>query len=208
MRRDITRKKFGAKRISPTTRFVAGQARWRWLLLIGVLAILLFGVGIFINNYKKQTPMALKVSGYFSQITSWITERKNHFRHNLTKAKPLATNKIDEEPQIHFEFYNTLPNMKVAVSVDANELEKELAKHIKQNTYIVQAGIFKNFEIAERFRHSLAAKGLVVGMVKLSNAERNIYRVQLGPFSNKEQAKLAERQLQKNGVSGIIRKVE
>lgn len=250
MKKDFAEKKFTNKQTS--------RAGVRWIFLLVIFVILFSGVGFFVYKHKKPSLDAPIFSAYFSRITTWIAERKNHLpthAANQTKSRPVSANKGDARSQIHFEFYTALPSMRVVISdpvanasntasplteratekpkdlavkaaslkaqktprvknnpvaiVDEKELEQDLSDHlsdqIKQNEYIVQLGIFKNPNTAERFRASLSDTGFNVKVTKIINPKREVYRVQAGPFSNKDQAKGAQRLLQKKGINGILK---
>lgn len=90
---------------------------------------------------------------------------------------------------------------------DASELEKGMAEEFKQaGTYLIQLGIFKSPDSVSRLRQAISKIGLDMHVVKCNVAQKEMYRVQLGPYANKEAAKLALRQLQKKGINGILRK--
>ncbi|TAK75175.1 MAG: hypothetical protein EPO11_05785 [Gammaproteobacteria bacterium] len=140
----MTKKQFAAKRTLPAARRAVGQARWRWLLSIGVLAAAFF-CAIFLVSYVSKHAPSSRLSTYVSRMTTWIAERR-HRSTNTAKSASIA-NKEEAEQPIHFEFYNTLPAMQVKTTVvateaaaapasasivNAGELEKELASHIKK----------------------------------------------------------------------------
>ncbi len=75
------------------------------------------------------------------------------------------------------------------------------------NQYVVQMGVFKQSKGAEKFRQSFARTGFATRVVKVTLAKGKAYSVQAGPFNSKNQAVLAQQQLQKKKVSGIIRRI-
>lgn len=86
---------------------------------------------------------------------------------------------------------------------NADELAQEVSTHIKQITYFVQLGLFRNKALAEHYRKTFSHEGL--GAIKTSAVDKNFYRVQLGPFITKEQAKQIQQQLRKKGINAIVR---
>lgn len=100
-----------------------------------------------------------------------------------------------------------VPAVKSSV-VNADELEQEFSAQIKQNTYIIQLGVFRTAVAAEHYRSTLAKAGFESTVVKTALTREKVYRVQLGPFSTKDQAAFAQRQIQKKGITGIVRKIE
>lgn len=95
----------------------------------------------------------------------------------------------------------TSPPVSVA---SAAELEQAISDQIQQKAYIVQLGVFRNAMTADKFYKTLAEAGFKATVVKSLTTKKDIYRVQLGPFLNKAQAKVAQKQLQKKGIDGIV----
>lgn len=93
--------------------------------------------------------------------------------------------------------------LKNVVVVSQDELEQEFSDRLQQKNYIVQLGIFQTQGAAERYQKSLSHQGLKAKVAKGMIADKEIYRVQLGPFNQKDQAKLTEKLLQKKGISSI-----
>lgn len=147
--------------------------------------------------------------------TSNENEAKN-FKPNMpvnTKTELALSNHLNQATTGNSEKVIVDANKSSSVTtnvniVSANELERELSAQIQQDAYIVQIGIFKNAAAAERYRQSMAQLEYKLAVVKTMLAEKEVYRVQLGPFSDKTQAKLAQQRLLKKGLSGIVRKVE
>lgn len=154
---------------------------------------------------------------------------------NKTKKKPVIAQKNPPPRPIHFEFYTALPNMQVDMPtpivemkkpevvktvaekkkqtskniavVSAEELEKELAEHFKQANYIVQLGVFRTSAAAYKYHKAMTEAGFQASVVPLRSAQKETYRVQLGPFFNKLEAKGAQLKLKKQGMDGIVLKL-
>jgi cell division protein FtsN len=225
---DFKRKKLAESR--------QGKNHLRWLLV--TLIIIGAGAGFFVYQYKHEQSL---FAPYFMQMREWIAEHKPHLQNKLV-VKPVVKNKqqaanAHEEPEIHFEFYNTLPTMQVNVAaaiadnrnsneknkptpasippahaktapaniVSAADLEQELSKHILQNTYVLQLGLFRSQSAAIHYRDTVDTDGLQADIVR--TADNKYFRVQLGPFANKIDAKLAQLRLQKKGVNTLVRPV-
>lgn len=91
--------------------------------------------------------------------------------------------------------------------VDVQELERELSDRIKQNSYIIQLGIFRTQHAAQKSQQTLIKRGLDAKMIVIGSGEKTLYKVQLGPYANKSQAKLAQQKLERKGVKGLISKI-
>lgn len=160
--------------------------------------------------------------------------QKGLANETVAKKKTISPQKNDAPKPLHFEFYTALPNMQVTPSqpaleakqaeikvvadkkiaasqpkaiVSREELEKELSDHFKQ-TYIVQLGVFRTSAAAYRYHQTAIQSGFNASIVKLRAAEKEIYRVQMGPFFNKVDAKGAQQKLQKQGMDSIVLKMD
>lgn len=116
-------------------------SRWRWLAGITVIVAALCGVVWW---------KASIITAYYAKFSTWVADKRTHLVKPTTHPiKRVAANQGDAEPQIHFEFYTTLPNVrvgelnsvvkkevkpsapKVAIA-DADELESELSVAAKE----------------------------------------------------------------------------
>lgn len=73
--------------------------------------------------------------------------------------------------------------------------------------YIIQLGVFKDSASASQSRISLLLAGSEATIVKMKTAEGEIYRVQRGPFMSQAEAKKIQKQLQKKGIEGELKKI-
>jgi len=258
MKKDNAKRKFATKQSKRAARW-----KWLWTILACVMAVFVCGIGFFsyypINTPMKSSLLSAKVSSYYAQANSWMTERKQRLHQNIEKVKQIAVNQKDANQDIHFEFYSALQNMQVNVPAashsattnqpaannnitklaenvikpsvkaapdnnnvgqnifNAEKLQRALKNEFNQidaqaaarenNHYVLQMGIFKNAAGAERMRASLVKSGFSVKVVKTALTGKEVYSVQIGPFITKNQAVLAQRQLQKKSVNGIVRKI-
>lgn len=123
MDRHYSKKHFVNKRAQQKSRF-------RWLLLLSVLAVLVGGVAFL----KSKT-----LSPYYAKITHWASEQRTQISKSVEKTKQAVTAKNDVPPEVHFEFYTALPNMQVPVPkpatveiANADDLEKQLSEAVNQ----------------------------------------------------------------------------
>lgn len=73
-------------------------------------------------------------------------------------------------------------------------------------TYFVQAGAFRSQDDAEAQRAKLAMLGIDAAITEREQSGRTVYRVRVGPFTQKALADLTMEQLQVNGVeAGVVR---
>ena len=171
MNRNIARKGHSAKK---------SLASWKMGSLIGFFAIVLGAVATVFYLRTRQPQTNVLVSSYFSRMKTWVSERKTHINQGLVKVKRLAANKNAPPPEIHFEFYTTLPKMQVKLSdlnttderssapkiqqasilpapaasavISASDIEKELSAQLTPPSYVVQLGIFSSKMLPRRSR--------------------------------------------------------
>lgn len=108
-------------------------ARGRW---IAVFFVLIIGFS-FLFYFCYQSSFSFFVSSYTSSFKDWMSKRKKHFYQAKIKVKQLKPNKpIENEPEIHFEFYTALPNMQIPVP-DIDLTKNQKIKRNKENKKII-----------------------------------------------------------------------
>ena len=224
MRRDFSKKQYlNRQRVS--------SSRRRAPILFVAIAILFAGVGLVGYQYKKHPENFPVASANFSRFANWLSHDKQ-IAQATVKSKQVAANEETTAKQIHFEFYTALPNMRMQVSkpvesapvveakaekavavpppevgvINPQELERDFSSQLTQQPYVVQLGVFGNLEAANGYKQSLQRAGFSVDVVKIAMAGKTAYRVQFGPFSSKDQARVIQKQLQKKNVSALLRK--
>lgn len=210
-----------------------GQTLWRWVVMMAMVAVLFCGA--FIGyQYKKDPQKYPYLDTYVQQTTNWIAAHRSHLRQDIVKVKRLAANKNTEQEEIHFEFYTALPNMQMNATVqaepaqtgvaakptitapvvatvaspanlDTQALEQDISAQINQGRYLLQLGVFRTQDSAARFQQSLADAGF---QAKVITTEKKVFKVQMGPFTNKNQARLAQIDLEKKGFNGVMHRIE
>jgi cell division protein FtsN len=186
--------------------------------------------GIFLYMHYQASIFKIK-DGLVQQMTTYfprILQKKTPFR----TAKAQVT--TDAIKPIHFDFYNELPKTRIEeASTDEDEGEIELppskaltvaapapmipkeltpgknfGEKITKDTasYILQVGIFHDYEVANRYRTALAGAGLKIDLVKVRVGRELVYSLQQGPF-RADQLKLARKRLSDRGVTCDIRKL-
>jgi cell division protein FtsN len=129
MKRDVRRKRNQIKKSN------AHQGRGRFafifVFLLGVAACL--GGGLFYLN--KQAPERLRaMTEWLGPLKTWASERKAHLGQNITHIKQVAQTRLDPHPQIRFEFYQTLPGMRVSVP---EQVEQQAKVSVKEPVRLV-----------------------------------------------------------------------
>lgn len=75
-------------------------------------------------------------------------------------------------------------------------------------TYFVQAGAFKTPEDAEAQRAKLAMMGMAADVSEREQSGRTVFRVRVGPFSDKALAEATREQMEVNGVEAALVRVQ
>lgn len=75
-------------------------------------------------------------------------------------------------------------------------------------TYFVQAGAFKTQEDAEAQRAKLAMMGMAADVSEREQSGRTVFRVRVGPFSDKALAEATREQMEVNGVEAALVRVQ
>lgn len=122
----------------------------------------------------------------------WVATIQN-FYHPKPAIK--SVNKLAEEQEdIHFDFYNDLPNMQLA-SPHGKVIIQE-----KPENYTIKIAEFQNQNEASQMRLSLLLDGIKAEIVKRGEK----YRIQQGNFTDLAQAKSSQKVLEKLGVKSVI----
>ncbi|MHB1948785.1 MAG: SPOR domain-containing protein [Gammaproteobacteria bacterium] len=201
-----------AKRVFTTTRKPKKKRLRIELFVIPVLFVMCI-VGYVAFKHKADWLVA---------ETTWVSRLKTLMAHKpkviiktaqAEKMKPVSP----VEPDLHFDFYNDLPNMRVTLpeesaitsspSVVAKAPDSGASATKKNSRYILQIGLFKDSVSASQLRLSLLLSGIEAEIIQINTNEGEIYRVQQGPFINQADAKKLQRQLQDKGIVSVIKKV-
>jgi cell division protein FtsN len=117
--------------------------------------------------------------------------------------------KIAKEQQaVRFSFYNELPAMRVEVKqpVAASVSTPAQEAASSQQGYVLQFGLFKDFNSASQLRLSLLLTGIETEVEKVDDKQRRMYRVQQGPYSTLAQAKSYQQKWLKRGIDSVIKR--
>ena len=112
----------------------------------------------------------------------------------------LIKNKSTEK---EFDFYTVLPDIEQIMPDDLPDATPTRADSIYD--YYLQAASFKSHADAERLRARLALKGFKsITQARSSEEKGTLYRVRLGPYTDKRKAKTAKNKLQRLGVRPFV----
>lgn len=154
-------------------------------VIICLLALLI--TGLTLGGYLYKTK---KVYLFY-----WVTHAQSFIKPKQTPVKATAQSK-KTEPEIHFHFYDELPNMEVKEQI--TESPAPTSSHL---TYCLQLGLFKNKSAASEQRISLLFLGLDVDLIQTPQG----YALRSGNYETIAQAKKIQSQLKRKGIDSLIK---
>lgn len=163
------------------------------------------------TNYGLWAFSMVLLFGFVAGITYVFILDKSFFkrRHEpisvveKTKAKPpVVTAKAETLPEKpRFEFYNILPKLTV-------QTKKSTSVVKKHHHYDVQVASTRSYKDAEQMRARIILHGLDAHVIRVNTKSGLWYRVALGPYTSSSDAESVLKQLRKNDLDGIIRRLD
>lgn len=102
-----------------------------------------------------------------------------------------------------FDFYTLLPDIEKIMPDDLPDATPEPSN--TRYDYFLQAASFKQHADAEKLRARLALKGFKsITQARVVEGKGTLYRVRVGPYTDKRKAKTAKNKLQKLGVRPFV----
>ncbi len=129
------------------------------------------------------------------------------------RSEPELLQDTDEERRdSRYDFFTVLPEMEVVVpdrelteqATPASEASEPAAAG---ETFILQAGSFRNAADADQMKARLALLGSVASVQQVTVDNQTWHRVRVGPVQGARQANELRRQLQDNGIDVLVLKV-
>jgi cell division protein FtsN len=121
-----------------------------------------------------------------------------------------ATDVPAEEPAAQYDFYEMLEKFEVVVPEkqrDAPPNAQPAAIITRPGTYVLQAGVFRNAEDAQRIRKQLSLLGVVASIQRIAVDTDVRHRVRIGPLNNLDEVNAARRKLQGADIESIVIRV-
>jgi len=120
-----------------------------------------------------------------------------------TKAEAKTESKAEIKPGVTADPLGDLVKSKVPQTTSGNT-----ASSADPFTYFVQAGAFRSQAEADAHRAKLSLMGLDAKISEREQAGRQVYRVRLGPYDDKDVAENAKARLDKNGIETALVRVQ
>lgn len=146
--------------------------------------------------------------------------------------KPVKEKAEQSDEEGRFEFYSILPKRKVEVPVEAEEVKEEatkkevikkevvkskpsepvkeapVKKRYENRLYVLQVGSFRRFKDADKRKANLAFMGVISKIHAISQGNKTMYRVQVGPYDNLAKINEIASTLKKNRIPSLLMKVK
>lgn len=163
------------------------------ILIFGLLLV----IGIIFFIYKKQE---IAQSAWLNHISTLL----KHKSFVNEKAKMVVK---APEPQVHFDFYNELPNMQLTSVQSMEKIPPKIeTKKVTSSKFILEINRFNDEAAANQSRVSLLLLGCESEIIKVEAADGKTFQVQSIPYNSQAQAKKMQRKLQAQGIISSIKK--
>ena len=173
-----------------------GVPAWFWLL-----GGILIGLGI---------ALVLMFKGYLPELkrpTADDTTRTSAASALVEDKKPAAV--APKKPR--YDFFTVLPEMEVVVPEQELSRRAEPSPNATNNrpeSYILQAGSFRNAAEAEQMKARLALLGSVAKVHTVTVNQQTWHRVRIGPFQGARKTDKMRRLLGENKIDTLVMRVK
>ncbi|HDZ56803.1 MAG TPA: SPOR domain-containing protein [Pseudomonas xinjiangensis] len=150
------------------------------------------------------------VIGLFVAFLFQLEPGRESVKRDVTPPKPPQQNKPAKPAEPRYDFYTLLPESEViipqsSVPETAPPEAEEASKPKAATRFFLQAGSFRQRNEADRVRAQILMLGLDVQLesAKLAGDE-TWYRVQVGPFQDRNSLSQAQQTLAGNGFENLL----
>ena len=210
---------------TPTKQKGQSKAIIVWIILAGLVALVVYGFYTFKHHEKKLPVVITTVAQKVAAVVPKIPDQpsiKFEFYSLLTKEKvPVTKNTAQPVSSVPAPAVRAAPiatatattgatakpvavPAPVTPSVVSTVPAKPLAPQTSA-TYVVQVAALKTEADGNTIKARFVAQGFTAQVRKITVNNVDWYRVEIGPYTNLADAQAAQKQLQKNGVNGIIK---
>lgn len=124
------------------------------------------------------------LSGFFLSFLLYMGTLPQNVDNTSEAAPAVAEPAAATLPKPRFDFYTLLPEQRMEVDVDPAEVAQKRPTSSTE-TYVLQAGSFKQKDDADRRRAELLLLGLTPNIEEANGDNGHWYRVYLGPFASR-----------------------
>lgn len=195
----------------------SGKRRWElffvFLFIAVICGVLLFAIEKKAYRIISNSP---GISAFAARTKSWFVRP----RQNAQTAASAAAAAAQPDEPVRFDFYTELPNAQiesntVVDSTDANKAAKKLQETVRKSGltppapgYVVKIAAYVSESQAGQMRISLLLAGVDADIVKMKEGNKDMFRVQQGPYATVKLAKKRQQELQKKGIESAVEKIE
>jgi cell division protein FtsN len=170
-----------------------------WFWLIGGILI---GLGVAV---------VLMGRGYLPEIRQHLPSADS--KPDAPSATAPAGEEIAEPKKPRYDFFTVLPEMEVVVpeqelsrKADRTDPQTNIAEDDSRDSYILQAGSFRNASDAEQLKAQLALLGSMASVQEVTVNGQTWHRVRIGPFKGAREANEMRRMLADNQIETLVMK--
>ena len=170
-----------------------------WFWLIGGILI---GLGVAV---------VLMARGYLPEIRQHLPTVDS--QPAAPGASAPAGEEIAEPKKPRYDFFTVLPEMEVVVpeqelsrKADKSGPQASVPEDDASDSYILQAGSFRNASDAEQLKAQLALLGSVASVQEVTVNGQTWHRVRIGPFRGAREANEMRRMLADNQIETLVMK--
>jgi len=174
-----------------------GIPAWFWLM-----GGILIGLGVAV---------VLMGRGYLPEIRQHLPTVDS--KPAAPDAAAPADEEIAEPKKPRYDFFTVLPEMEVVVpeqelsrKADKTGPQADATGEDANDSYILQAGSFRNASDAEQLKAQLALLGSVANVQEVTVNGQTWHRVRIGPFRGAREANEVRRMLADNQIETLVMK--
>jgi len=169
---------------------------WIAILLLIIIIALLAAAIIYIKMQKNITTTPESTN------TGAIVQQAKPVE--IKQEETAAPEKRIQKPRpIKFDFYSMLPNMKVTVA-ENESTPTTTANQKERHHYLLQLATYIHFKDAVDYRDRLKELGFKPTITIIQHGLSKWFRIQIGPYNNKEAAQTIQEKLQKQNIDSVI----
>ena len=128
-----------------------------------------------------------------------------------SKENPLPVSPAQqpsESPPTRFDFYNTLPKMKINIPESEAKENGDDAKATAHHIYLLQVGSFEQSKAAKKMLDKLASLNIQAQIEPTPINDNKVWhRVRIGPFDDLEKTHSVRQQLNRNDIDTMLVKL-
>ncbi len=173
-----------------------GVPAWFWLL-----GGILIGLGL---------ALVLMFKGYLPELKRSITDDRKPASSEAALVD-MEKPDTDSPKKPRYDFFKVLPEMEVVVPEQELSRRADPSPNVANNrpeSYILQAGSFRNTAEAEQMKARLALLGSVAKVHTVTVNQQTWHRVRIGPFQGARETDKMRRLLAENKIDTLVMRVK